>query len=329
MRLFLRSSIVFLICVLFGSVLYAQQNSGPNSSPAVNTVVTAGTPGVYQIGPGDVLDVKVFNHPEYTTTLQVGGDGNIRVPFFDGQLNVTCKTEQQIQDMVRETLLTILRRPLVSVTVKDYKSRPVKVVGSVRTPTQFYLQRRARLMDLINEAGGLAPTAGPYITVVHPSGPVVSCDEPEPFVASEPTERIDVKQLESGDPSVNRYVHIGETIEVPEGGKVFLTGAVTAPTSILLTGQFGRLTLLHAISMAGGTPYEAKRDQIEVYRMSDKGDQKPMVYNLNKIQSDLKSDPILQEGDVVFVPSSGVKKVFKGLSQSMLVNPAVARQLVY
>jgi len=122
---------------------------------------------------------------------------------------------------------------------------------------------------------------------------------------------------------------VGETIEVPEGGKIFLTGAVNSPMAITLNTQFSQMRLLQAISMAGGTPFDAKKDQVLIQRTSAGGNQESLKYDLNKIQHDPKADPILQEGDVVFVPSSGTKRIIKSLSQTLLVNPTIARQVVY
>ena len=302
------------------------QGAPPPQLPAPSITSATANTGLYQVGPDDVLDVRVFNHPEFGGLLTVQSDGTIRVPFFDGSMNVACKTELQVQDMVRDKLLTLLRKPLVSVMVKDYRSRRASVVGAVRTPTNFSLQRRARVLDLINASGGITQNAATFITIVGPTEAVSSCDEPLPPNTDGKPETIDLRLLLTGDPSVNRYIRVGEVIEVPEAGNAFLTGAVNIPRSVILNHP---LTLSEAIAMAGGVQFAGKKDQIVITRSLASGKRDDLKFNLAEIQKNSKADPILQDNDVIFVPTSQGKNIAAGIAKTFVANPAAIRTAVY
>jgi len=329
MKLFLSLAVLLLLVSGVAAQQQQQQQQSTQSTPRGPAPISVGaSTDIYQIGPGDVLDVRVLGHAEFTQEVNVQANGRIRVPFFEGDIDVMCKTETQVQDAVREKLLTLLRRPQVSVMVKEYRSRRASVVGAVRTPTQFTLQRRARLLDLINASGGATPTAGNFINIVTPveSDRGMSCDDPDPIKGEIPMETLDRKLVEAGDPSVNRYVRSGEFIEIPEAGKVYLTGAVNQPSAIPLTSK---LTLTQALAVAGGVPYEGKKDKILIIRSGADGKSAPPIpYDLAAIQKDHNLDPMLRENDVIFIPTSGTRKVFKGLTTGVLTNPTAMRVLV-
>jgi polysaccharide export outer membrane protein len=328
MKLFLSFAVLLL---LVSGVAAQQQQQTSQASPSSPDPIPMGVSNsLYQIGPGDVLDIRVLGHAEFTNTIAVQPDGKIRIPFFEGDIDAACKTEQQVQDLVREKLLTLLKRPMVSVMVKEYLSRRASVVGAVRTPAQFKLQHRARLLDLLNAAGGATPTAGNFVNVVAPVAQdrALSCDDPDskPAAGEERMQTIDRKLLESGDPSVNRYVRLGEVIEVPEAGRVYLTGAVNQPIAISLTTK---LTLTQAIAMASGAQFAGKKDQISIIRSTPDGQRPEMKYNLAEIQKNPKTDPLLQENDVIFIPTSGFKNAMQGFSKSVVSNPTALRLLVF
>ena len=329
MKLFLSIAVLFLLVSGVAAQQQQQQQSTQSAPRGPDPISVGGSTDLYQMGPGDVLDVRVLGHAEFTQEIRIQANGTIRVPFFEGEINVMCKTEDQVQEAIKEKLLALLRRPQVSVMVKEYRSRRASVVGAVRTPTQFTLQRRARILDLINASGGATPTAGTFINIVTPveADRGMTCDEPNPVKGDVPMETIDRKLLESGDPSVNRFVRSGEFIEVPEAGKVYLTGAVNQPVAIPLTTK---MTLTQALAVASGIPYEGKKDQIKIIRSGPDGKSAPPVnYDLAAILKDHRLDPMLQENDVIFIPTSGTRKVLKGLTTGVVANPTAMRVLFF
>ncbi|MBD0327325.1 MAG: polysaccharide biosynthesis/export family protein, partial [Pyrinomonadaceae bacterium] len=104
----------------------------------------------YRIGPGDVLDVRVFNKPILSReNVRVNGNGMIRMPLIDDDILAACRTEGELANEIASRYLKYQRNPQVDVFVKEYQSQPVAVIGAVNQPSQFKLQRRVRLLELL------------------------------------------------------------------------------------------------------------------------------------------------------------------------------------
>ena len=110
----------------------------------------------YVLGPGDVVEVKVFGQPDLNTTAQVDGDGNLSsLPFLDA-ISAKCRTEKQVQKDIAVAYSRLIKDPQVSVRVIDRKSRqPAQVSGAVRTPGKVPTERKLRLNELIAASGGI------------------------------------------------------------------------------------------------------------------------------------------------------------------------------
>ena len=140
----------------------------------------------YRIGPGDVLDIRVFNYPQLSRdAARVDGRGMIRMPLLDGDIQAGCRTENELANDLAARYLKYQRRPHVDVFIKEYNSQPVAVIGAVSRPGRFQLQRRVRLLELISFAGGPTDQAGTQIEVAH-TGSVFSCNKSEIVLTAEP-----------------------------------------------------------------------------------------------------------------------------------------------
>jgi len=85
----------------------------------------------YRIGPGDMIDVRVFGHPEMSGERRVDTFGNIRLPFLE-EMQAACLTEAQLAKAIEERYRKYLRAPQIDVLIKDYQSQPVAVLASCR-----------------------------------------------------------------------------------------------------------------------------------------------------------------------------------------------------
>src|SRR5258708_37823012 len=99
----------------------------------------------------------------------------IRMPMLDGDIQAACLTEGELAVKIAKLYLKYKREPRVDVFVKDFQSQPVAVIGAVRGPAQFKLQRPVRLSELLTFAGGPSDAAGETVQVVHAGGPSL-CD---------------------------------------------------------------------------------------------------------------------------------------------------------
>ncbi|MCI0337226.1 MAG: polysaccharide biosynthesis/export family protein [Acidobacteria bacterium] len=141
----------------------------PNSTPVISTG-NLSEDDSYRVGPGDVLEVRVFGRPELGREGRISNLGTIRLPFLE-EIRVVCKTEAELAQLITEKYKKYLREPQVDVFIKEYKSQPVAVIGSVAAPGRFQLQRRVRLLELLTFAGGHNLNAGGTVHIIRGSAP--------------------------------------------------------------------------------------------------------------------------------------------------------------
>src|SRR5687768_1481458 len=132
----------------------------------------------YRIGPGDVLDIRIFNRPNLSRdAVRVEGSGMIRMPLIDTEIQAACKTEGELAKEITSRYLKYYRNPQVDVFIKEYHSKQVAIIGAVNEQSRFELQRRIRLLDLLTYAKGPTSKAGQTINIVH-STPALACEKP-------------------------------------------------------------------------------------------------------------------------------------------------------
>lgn len=138
-------------------------------------------PHDYVIGPGDVLDIEVFDVKELSREVRVSQTGTIGIPLVPVRLRVAGLTELQAEQKIAEVLEAngLVTHADVSVSVKDHKSKPITVVGAVPHPLVYEADRSVTLLEVLAAAGGVANDAGDTVIVTRPV-PDPSTDEAEP-----------------------------------------------------------------------------------------------------------------------------------------------------
>lgn len=295
----------------------------------------------YRVGPGDVLDVRVFNQPQLSGERRVNEIGRIRMPFIE-EFQVACLTDAEIAQLITTRYKKFLRDPQVDVFVKDYKSLPVAVIGAVNQPARFQLQRRVRLLELLSQAGGPSNRAGNLIHIIH-SNDYDFCqgnsgrNAPPPTdgnpttTASRPEDQADtisiltalstvnLRDLLGGKLDANLYVQPGDIISVPEADQIYVTGAVNRPGAYALTAK---ITLTQAIGLAGGINMEGAKNRVRLVRQEPNSDKRSeVVYNLGDITKRKIEDIVLLPNDIIEVPTSLMRAASRnmlGVSISML-----------
>src|SRR6266478_2610670 len=264
------ASIVRLVTLFaFGLFLVAgslaQESTAPAPSPSA-VVQAQATPisrfvgdERYRIGPGDVLEIRVFERPQLTReTMRVDGNGRIHMPLIQDEVVAACRTEVALAEEIAGRYRTYLKNPQVDVFVKEFNSEPVAVIGAVNKPGNFELQRRVRLRELLTFAGGPSLDAGGTIQVIHdenspacdrtPNGATVKNVELKPSqgkgttsgaVGAPPTDAvlvsINLHAMLRGEAGSNPYIRPGDFIHVPKADQVFVVGNVYKPSTLALT----------------------------------------------------------------------------------------------
>ena len=319
---------VSAVLVLTASVVCAQQPELNNSLQASANASSASAPATedrYRIGPGDVLDIRVFNKPQYSRdSVRVDGRGMIRMPLIQTEIRAACKTEAELAREVTTQYLEYLRNPQVDVFIRDFQSQLVSVLGAVRTPSKFQLQRRVRLLELISHAGGPNDAAGRTIQVVHTATPTM-CETSGAAESEETaTNALDNYKLEEtlkGEAAANPYVRPGDVISVSEAEQAFVVGNVLRPQAISLKEP---ITVSRAVAMSGGTLPDTKNDRVRIVRQPPgTATRSEIIVDLKAIDKQKAEDVVLQAGDIVDVPTSGAKRLFRSLVGAVI--PSVAQ----
>src|SRR6266849_8807246 len=115
----------------------------------------------YLVGPGDLLDVRVFGQSDLNSTVEIDDEGNISsLPFLETPIPAMCRNEKDIHKSIALAYSKYLKNPRVSVRVTERRSRPPAVVfGAVRAPQRIQMMRRFRLHEVLVAAGGIALNA--------------------------------------------------------------------------------------------------------------------------------------------------------------------------
>jgi polysaccharide export outer membrane protein len=313
--------VVLLACV--AGPVKAQQPVG-NIAPAAAGIASSNASATgddarsvserYRIGVGDLLDIRVFNKPQFSRdSVRVEGSGMIRMPLIKGEIRAACRTEEELSKEITALYLEYLRNPQVDVFIKDYQSQPVAVLGAVRTPSRFQLQRRVRLLELLSFAGGPSESAGRNIQIVH-TAPVSLCEAVQPDAEQASLNVLDDYKLSDtlrGDERANPYVRPGDVISISEAEVVYVVGNVVRPSTLPLRE---RVTVSRAIAMSGGTLPDTKSDRVRIVRQSAGSTTKTEIFvDLKAIDRRKAEDVLLQAGDIVDVPTSGGKRILRSL----------------
>ncbi|HEX8098253.1 MAG TPA: polysaccharide biosynthesis/export family protein, partial [Pyrinomonadaceae bacterium] len=152
--------VLVFACLGAAQPLKAQQQSQGAAQPAATGATAAAPAGVgpsvdaqgvrnYLLGPGDVVDVRVFGQPDFTSLVPVEDDGNINaLPFVEKPIRAQCRTEKDLQREITAAYSKYLKNPQVSVRIIQRNSHsPAVVHGAVSIPQQFQMLRRVRLNE--------------------------------------------------------------------------------------------------------------------------------------------------------------------------------------
>lgn len=273
----------------------------------------------YQLGPGDVLDIRVFNRPQLSRdAVRVDGRGMIRMPLIEGEIQAGCRTESELAAEIATRYLKYQRNPQVDVFVKEYKSQPVAVIGAVNLPGRFQLQRPMRVLELLTLAGGPSAAAGTRIQIAH-SLAANLCEVPYTVTsqgaADNALSSYGLNETLGGLSQANPYVQPGDIINIPEAEQAFVVGNVLRPTVIELKDT---LTVSRAIAMAGGTMPDTKSDKVRIIRQLPGSSKKTeILVDLRAIEKQRAEDVELQPDDIVDVPTASGKRLLRSLISSI------------
>jgi polysaccharide export outer membrane protein len=264
----------------------------------------------YQIGPEDLLQITLFNIPEAearvtprTATVRVNQHGSIMLPLL-GEITVKGLSVSALERALRERYDKYIHDPQVGVLVTEYRQR-VSVIGAVLKPGTVELTGPKTLIDVLALAGGLTEKASSQVHIYR------NTDEGRQSYV------IDLLFLTNSNRSTNAEnaglvsmpIQVGDIINVPQAGTVFIDGAVKNPGSFSLPRRY---SLTQALTLAGGVDFElANYSGTIIFRRRSPGDVETIPVNLNDILAGSAADPQIEPDDMIVVPISTVKYFIK------------------
>jgi len=275
----------------------------------------------YRIGPGDVLDIRVYNRPQLSReAVRVEGNGMIRMPLVENDIQAACLTEGELAKEISTRYARYYKNLQVDVFIKEYHSKQVAIIGAVNEQSRFELQRRVRLLELLTYAKGPTAKAGQTINIVHSTAasPCKQTDNTDTSAAFSSYKLSDVLQ---GDPKSNPYLEAGDIVTLPEADQVYVVGNVFMPLTISLKEP---ITLTRAIAMAGGLKQDTKKDKIRILRQEPgTTTRKEITVDLSAIEKKSSEDLALAPNDIIDVPTSAGKSFLRSLVQGVV--PSVSQ----
>jgi polysaccharide export outer membrane protein len=267
----------------------------------------------YILGPDDGITVNVVDLPELEAkalgVIRIDHQGNIRLPLA-GRIEVAGRTVESLETEIATRLSGIMNTPEVSVSVAEYRSHPVSVLGAVRNPGVYQVTGPKTLFEVLSLAGGLNPDASNRIKIMRAAsaGPLplanASSDKTGEFYTAE----LNVKSvMEAKNPEENINVLSNDVITVPKADMVYVVGAVHKSGGFPLSEK-EQISVLQAVSLAEGLDNVAKTSGARILRQSSPGAQRTEVaVNVQKILDGRAQDVPLQANDILFIPNSLAK----------------------
>ncbi|GAA4330625.1 polysaccharide biosynthesis/export family protein [Pigmentiphaga soli] len=269
-------------------VLEERREREAQTETATEALLGEGMP--YQIGPGDILSIVVWDHPELVLPTQtyaigsgateltlgdttsgipgypVSADGYIQFPYL-GLLHVAGLTEGQVRDLIIANAGDYIKNPQITVRVLGYRSKRVYLEGELKTPgTVAINDLPMSLVEAINRAGGFLPTADRSRVFVVRGGMATRVNVP--------------RLIERGLDLAKIMLKPGDIVRVSprEESKIFVMGEVNVPQALPL--RDGRMSLSEALGTSGG-PNQNTADPSNIFVVRTTDPAEPRIFHLD------------------------------------------------
>jgi polysaccharide export outer membrane protein len=310
---------LLILAIAAGSSVSAQQVGGATS------IIEGSNLPIETIGRDDLVGITVYDAPELTRTVRVGSEGDIRLPMLKRPIQAAGLFPAELEKTITAALIDehVLVEPIVTVSVVEYRSRPISVSGAVKHPVTFQATGTVTLLDAISQAEGLSENAGPEILISRRA----SSTGDKTALAFQ---RISVRSLISAeDPSLNIRLEGGEQIRVPEAGRVFVVGNVKKPGAYYITDG-SESSVMKALALSEGLDSYSDH-KAYIYRIgADGSSRNEIVVDLKKIMKRRAPDVPLVASDIFYVPdAAGLRASMKVLEASLGIGTGISSALIY
>jgi polysaccharide export outer membrane protein len=305
-----RVIVLICACVFAGISARAQQNPAQPASPQPRETVTDAN---LTIGPGDVLDVEVFDTPELSlSAARVADSGDITLPVL-GVVHVSGLNLNQAARKIEAALHArgIMLQPHVTVAIVENATQGATLLGEIKSPGVYSTMGGRRLLDIIALAGGFTAAAGKIVTIAHRDDP------------HHPVTITLVPNARDLGTQRNPVIESGDTIMVGRAGIIYILGDVGKPGGFLIDNN-EHISLIQALTLAGGWKREAALSQARLIRKVPQGHEE-LKLDLKHVIKGKQADIKVEDGDILYVPSSLGKTIaYRGMEAAITAAQSVA-----
>jgi polysaccharide export outer membrane protein len=260
-------------------------NAAPAPTGPPNPVAIA--PPNYLIGPNDRLRITVWNQENISGDYTVSGDGSFTFPLI-GRVPASGMTLVALEADLRQRLAAgYFRNPQVTAAVLEYRSKQIFVMGALRNPGAYPMTGDVTIVEAIARAGSTTTEAADHALIIrsqNAQGPVLPGQDGTATVI-----RVDLRDIQGGQPSSLVMVKDGDTVFVPRASTVFVYGQVRNPGVFPISQE---TTVRQALALAGGVSEFGAANRVYVLRLEN-GKEREIKVQLNDV---------LKPGDTIVVP---------------------------
>ncbi len=279
------AAILILVASLPGDAQQSTAVPPPAAAPTSAPPLT--------IGSGDLIDVGIFDSPELSGRFRVNQNGDVTLPLV-GPVHVQGLTAEQagkvIEDRFIEAQFLKPQASQTNVFIEEYATQGITVAGEVKTAGIYPAFGVRMLNDVLVAAGGVTPLAASKAVITRkgdPQHPVTV-----PYVPEALSPVIPEVQIFPGD-----------TVVIPRAGIVYVLGDVQRSGGYVIDGR-NPITLEVALALAGGTGRAPALKDTRVVRKLPDGRKEMITVPVDKILKGKSPDLALEDGDIVYVPTS-------------------------
>jgi polysaccharide export outer membrane protein len=326
---FLQSSpLGFVHVAVLGSFAFEAAKSssdGKVGSPKADPETQAAG---YILGPDDQVSIRVTQAPELIDKpVRIGLDGYIELPFA-GRVKASGLTTEELRKSLIKQFGATVHDPEVSVSIEDYRSQPVSVLGAVTTPGVHQIRGRKTLIEALSLAGGLRQDSGNIVTITRrvENGRIGIRGESEDLQSGFRVAHVDVGALMEGrNPEENVLIQPNDVISVPRAHMLYVFGEVSKAGGFVMNER-DQMSVLEALSLAGGMTTMAAPKKAKILRASTgESGRTEIDIDIHKIVAGKTRDQQLKAQDVLFIPSSASKRAsIRALEAAIQVGTGIA-----
>jgi polysaccharide export outer membrane protein len=287
----------------------------PESIQSLNNAI----PDEYLLGPGDVVEVQVWDQPELSGQHLVGPSGRLSLPLV-GEIKVEGKTRAECNAIVQERLSNFYKDPLVNFRIVEYHNNRVYVLGRVSEPGVINFRGRANLLEALSMSGA--------IPVIDASSQLTKCAI---IRGKSQVIWVDLQELlYNANMSLNLRLANNDVVFIPDSGDalIYVMGEVGTPGAYRVTTE---MSFLDALMLAGGITEDGIKTGVSLIRANPDGE--PIVLKVdmtNFEKGDFQYNVRLRENDIIYVRRRGlahfnwVLRQINPFTQVLLVQEALS-----